>query len=150
MKEPKQEIIQQLSHLLSKKVEELVSSINSAKESRDNDTKSSAGDKHETSRALVQIEIEKLEVQLDKTLQLQKELSSIYAEKAHQQVEPGSLVYTNHENYFISVGMGKLVVQDEIYYAISLASPLGQLLKGKVVGEKVELQGREILINKIV
>jgi hypothetical protein len=141
-------------HYLMQTISEKISGINEAlllaRESRDSDTKSSAGDKHETSRALAQIEIDKLEVQLNKTLMLEKELRSINLNKKYDRVEMGSLVITNHEAYFISIGIGKLEVEDKIFYAISLNSPIGEVLKFKMVGDKVFFQGREIVIEEII
>jgi hypothetical protein len=77
----KQQLCKYLQQLMAEKKQELIVAIASAKESRDNDSKSSVGDKHETSRALVQVEIDKLEIQLDKTLHLEKDLSLVHPEK---------------------------------------------------------------------
>jgi hypothetical protein len=146
----KQKIYTHLLQLIGEKKQELIQAIASAKESRDNDSKSSVGDKHETTRALAQIEIDKLEVQLDKTLHLEKELSMLHPEKIHTLIEPGSLVVTNHETYFISIGLGKVELGDEIYYCISLASPIGKLLHGKKVGDQIHFNGREIEVKEII
>lgn len=146
----KNKIYDYLSQTLSKRIVEIQAELVSAIESRDSDTKSSVGDKHETSRALAQIEIDKLEVQLNKTNILEKELRSIDPNKKHVQVELGSLVITNQENYFISIGIGKIEVEDKIYYAISLGSPLGDVLKFKKTGEMIFFQGREIVIEEIL
>lgn len=146
----KKDLFHSIRQSLAHKIEDIENAITSATESRDNDTKSSAGDKHETSRAQAQIEIDKLEVQLNKTQVLEKELSSIQVEKEFKHIELGSLVFTNQENYFISVGLGKIELEGHVYYAISLASPVGKFLQGKKAGEKVYFLNREIIIQKIV
>ena len=64
-------------------------------------------------------------------------------------MELGSLVVTNQETYFFSIGIGKLTIANESYYAISLASPIGTLLKDKMVGDKAQLGGREFIIKDI-
>jgi len=145
----KNNLYQQLQKILSEKMESIQEALATAKESRDADTKSSAGDKHETSRALAEIEIDKLEVQLEKTTQIFKELRTIDFNKKNEQVELGSLVFTNHENYFISVGLGKIEVNGEIFYSISLASPVGTALKWKKVGDKLVFNNRELVIEGI-
>lgn len=145
----KEELFNTLSIHLQQKIDECSLSVQSTIESRDNDSKSSAGDKHETTRATVQIEIEKLELQLNRLLILQKELSSIQLEKEHSQVELGSLVRTEKENYFLSIGYGKIELGNQIFYAISLASPVGQLLKNKKPGELINFNGREVKILEI-
>ena len=48
--------------------------------------------------------------------------------------------------YFISIGYGKL----DAVYAISIESPLGVELKGKKVGDRVEMRGRIITIKSII
>jgi transcription elongation GreA/GreB family factor len=146
----KTKIVQQLASELDHKIQAAIAAITSAKESRNNDTKSSAGDKYETGREMMQMEIDKSEHQLHKTVHLKEELARVHLHKENQKVEFGSLVFTNHENYFIAIAAGKVHVEGETYYAISLASPIGMLLKDKIVGQTVQFQGREIKITAIV
>ena len=143
-------ICQQLNSMLEGKAETISKAISITKESRDNDTKSSAGDKYETGRAMMQIELEKSEVQLSKTRGLQKELSNINLRKEYKQVEFGSLTETDQGCYFIAIGIGKVELDEHDYYCISLASPIGSLLRGKSIGDTVSFQGREFLIKDIV
>jgi hypothetical protein len=147
--ELKQTLYKTLLHQLDLKIVETKLSLRLAIESRDNDTKSSAGDKHETARAMVQIEIDKSEDQLKKTIDLQSELLSLNLEKQYKKIEKGCLVVTNTETFFISIGLGKILFNDSMYYAISLASPIGALIKDKVVGDKVHFNGKEILVKGI-
>jgi len=147
--ELKQTLYKTLLHQLDLKIVETKLSLRSAIESRDNYTKSSAGDKHETARAMVQIEIDKSEDQLKKTIDLQSELLSLNLEKEHKKIDKGCLVVTNSETFFISIGLGKILFNESIYYAISLVSPIGALLKDKVVGDKVHFNGKEILVKGI-
>ena len=62
----------------------------------------------------------------------------------------GSLVITNHGKYIVSVGFGAIEVDGENYFAISLASPIGQELEGKQIGEYIRIQGRKIQIIESV
>ncbi len=143
----KQEIVNQLYTLVNERIDTASQAIAQAKESRDSDPKSSAGDKHETGRAMMQIEMENNEVQLQKALALKSELDKLITTKPKNQIGFGSLVQTNEGTYFISVGVGKLNMDGKTVYAISLASPLGTELKDKTVGEKIEFQGRPIIIE---
>jgi len=152
MKNPnltKQKILTHLLESIDKNITESINTINSLKESRDNESKSTAGDKHETGRAMVQIEMDNNEMQLNKILIQKNELNKINLQKKYEKVESGGLVKTNTENYFISIGMGKLIIDDEIIYAISLASPIGMLLKDKKPGNKINFNNREIVIEEI-
>ena len=146
----KEKIIHQLTELTETTISEASSAIASAKEARDNESKSSAGDKYETGRAMMQVEIEKYENQLQKTLFLKNELSKINLAKKYGKVENGSLVITDNEKYFISIGIGKIMIENENIYAISLASPVGILLKDKQAGDRIQLNGKEIMIRDII
>lgn len=150
LKDLKQLAYSQLQDLLDKKIETLLYEINSAKESRNSDTKSSAGDKYETGREMVNIEIQKNETQLSKTNILKKNISQININKEYYNVEFGSFVKTNIGIYFISIGLGKIKVDNTDYYAISAVSPIGKLLIDKKIGDTVKLQDREYIIEEIV
>ena len=117
-----------IKSILNKKIDALVDNINSAKESRNSDTKSSAGDKFETGREMIQIEINKLELQLSNTVKLKTDLEKINIENTYNSAEFGSIVITDSGNYFISIGIGKIEINNEFYYAISLVSPIGKAL----------------------
>ena len=150
LKELKRQIYSQLLELIDKKIDTAKKAIESAKESRDNDTKSSAGDKYETGRAMMQIEMDKNEAQLSKAVNSKRELSQINIQKDYNRAEFGALVMTNHGNYFISIGIGKIEVNKENYYCISLASPIGNLLHNKKIGDKVQFKERELIISDTV
>lgn len=125
--------------------------IASAEESRDNETKSSVGDKYETGRAMMQNEIAKNQAQLAKATQLKMELAQITPDKQNEIVKQGSLVVTNHGNfYIINTGLGKIKLEDVTYYAISLASPIGNMISQKKVGEEVSFQNRKYVIKEII
>lgn len=150
LKELKQLAYNQLHNLLDEKIETLLFEIKSAKESRNSDTKSSAGDKYETGREMINIELQKNEVQLSKTNLLKKNLSQININNNYNKVEFGSFVKTNNGIYFISIGLGKMKVKDIEYYVISAVSPIGKLLLEKKVNDKVQFQDREFIIEEIV
>jgi hypothetical protein len=144
MSSSKSEILSKLRKHLSESLEEARRDYVLAKESRDSDTKSSAGDKFETGREMMQREMDKLSALIDTTENSLKKLLSLPTAVAAIVCE-GSLVETDQENYFISIGFGKI---DDVY-AISAESPLGALLKGKKIGESVEMRGKKITIKYI-
>jgi len=93
---------------------------------------------------MMQREMDKLSALIDTTENSLKKLQSLPTAAAAIVCE-GSLVETDQENYFISIGFGKI---DDVY-AISVESPLGALLKGKKIGESVEMRGKKITIKSI-
>lgn len=145
----KNRIINQLNEELESKIKLLNSDINSLKESKNNDTKSSAGDKYETSREMAQIELNKLETLLNKTKSLKNELSKIDSNSQLTKIDIGAVVMSNQENFFISIPMVKIEIDGVIFYPISLESPLGIELKGKISGDKIKFRDREIIIQNV-
>jgi transcription elongation GreA/GreB family factor len=146
MKSKKSKIHANLRSILEKTLEEARREYVLAKESRDSDTKSSAGDKFETGREMMQREMDKLSALVDNTLYSLNKLDRLANLPSSSVVAEGSLVETDQETYYISIGYGKT---DSIY-AISIESPLGVELKGKKVGDRVEMRGRIITIKSII
>lgn len=144
------QLLEKLNELIDHRIETSRSAISSAKESKNNETKSSAGDKFETGRAMMQLEQEKNELQLSKTLQLKVLLQQVDIEKEQDEVGFGSLVITNQGKYFIAVGIGKIEINDEICFAISLDSPIGKLLNGKKIGEQITFRTNQIDVQEIL
>ena len=111
--------------------------------------KSSAGDKYETGRAMMQLEIENNTSQLLQAKQLRQVLEHINVAITHSIVQQGALVETSQGTYFIAIGAGLANIDSKPYYLISLASPIGAILKDKKVGDKVIFNGKEISILAI-
>lgn len=137
-------LIAHLNALLATKAHDLRTEIAATLEARNSDTKSSAGDKHEVGRAMVQQELDQLEGRLVGIRSMQQELARVPMDRVHEQVGFGSLVATDQGTYYISIGLGAVEVDGERCYAISLASPIGQALKGKTEGEVIDINGKRI------
>ena len=142
-------LVAQLLHHLEQTIAETEQAIASAKESRDNESKSSAGDKYETGRAMMQIELENNGRQLEKTRLAKQDLEQLNVQEPHTLVSQGSLVHTSQGIYFLSIGFGKLELAEQPYYAISQASPIGQVLKNAKVGDCVSFQGNVLEVLRI-
>ena len=147
-----------LKHILFDKCLEYVenrlitiqSTIEEIQESLSSETKSSAGDKHETGRAMLQLEREKAGQQLAEIENVKNALTQINIEKISETIILGSIVYTSQFNYFISISAGLLTVDSEIFYAISPQTPMGQLLLGKHVGDSFVFREQKIVIENII
>lgn len=144
----KQKLIVTMMELLEEKISTIQEAITLAKESRDSDGKSSVGDKYETGRAMMQIEIQNKENQLGQTLSLKKVLQSINVESSSDTVSLGSCIRTNNGNYFLSVPLGEMKGFDCM--AISLASPLGRVFNGSKHGDVVIFNNKEYSILEII
>ena len=120
------------------------------KESGANETKSTAGDKHETALAMLQIEQANTRAQLQTALEDQAILKNINLSIIVNQIVNGSLIKTSKGYFFMSVALGKYVIDSIIVYALSPQSPLGEKLIGLKVGEKGIVNGNEYLVEDIL
>ncbi len=117
--------------------------------SANNETKSSAGDKFETGRAIAQLEVEGSMHQLrdaEKSLAI---LKNIEAAKVDNIVLPGSLVTTSQGIYYIAISLGLVTHEGKSYFIVSPDSPIGKLLLGKQTGNTVFWKEKEYTIQSI-
>ena len=120
--------------------------MQAAQESANSDTKSSAGDKYETGRAMAQEERNRNAVQLREAQNLQAELARINSEQTCDTVRPGALVETTMGGFFISISAGKLSVEGKDYFAVSAAAPVAVALSGKRAGEEAVFNGKVVRV----
>ena len=113
------------------------------------ETKRSAGDKHETGRAMLQVEIEKAGQQFVEDSQMRETLAKIDVSTSSTNVQLGSVVETNIDKYFITIAAGKLIVADKTYFAISVSSPIGKLLLGKQQNDEFVFNEKKIKVLKV-
>ncbi len=123
--------------------------IRGAQLSANEETKSSAGDKYETGRAMAQLEIEKNILQQAESVKLKQALDQIEPGIKTSRVQRGSLVHTSQGSFYIAISAGQFTIQNKIYFAISPASPVGQKLMGLGPNESFNFKGKTFLIETI-
>ena len=119
-------------------------------ESLDSEGKSSAGDKHETGRAMIQLEREKLAQQRERNDQDIKTLDALKNKTTTVHIAPGALVNTSLASYFLAVPADAFSHNDKKIYCISPQSPIGQLLLGKKAGESFSFRGNSIKVLEVL
>ncbi len=145
----KQELIKVCHDYFRNKINSLTLIINEVTESSNSESKSSAGDKHETSKAMMQLEREKLGTQLKEAEEQLAEFEKINFNKLFQKVEQGSVVETDKGSFFIGGSIGKIKVGDDLLFVISGKSPLAIALEGKIVKDVIDFNGITYKITKI-
>lgn len=146
----KQHLFSECQKKLNKRLAVLQHKISDLQNSLQSETKSSAGDKHETGRAMLQLEREKAGNQL---AELQKQLEILHRinpEALSDKVALGSVVKTTDLNYFIGVSVGEIKLENNSFYAISAATPIGRLLVSKKVGDTIQFRMQEFKIIEIL
>ncbi|MDB4204642.1 3-oxoacyl-ACP synthase [Polaribacter sp.] len=146
----KEALFEQCEVFVNKRLYNIENVISSNQKALQSETKSSAGDKHETGRAMLQLEMEKAGQQLSGIAKMKIVLSKIDVLKSSKNACLGSIIFTDKARYFLSISAGQLVVADKSYFAISVASPIGKLLLGKQEKDAISFNGITIVINEIV
>jgi transcription elongation GreA/GreB family factor len=147
-------IKQQLHALCLAYIEERIQGANQAikfaQDSANEETKSSSGDKYETGRAMAQLEIEKINTQLNEAKKLKQNLIQLENAIVTERVQPGGLVITNQGKFYISIPAGQFIIDGEIYFAISPSSPIAQELLYLTIGDRLTFNKKEFIIQQIL
>ncbi len=131
----KEKIHQTCFDLVQQKIDELQKNLHDLTESAGNETKRTAGDKHETALAMLQIEQENNSRQLNELLQQKAVLEKLDPHLQTEMIVRGSLVETNKGRFYISLGLSKLKIENETVFAVSPDAPLGKLMLMKKSGD---------------
>lgn len=131
------------------KLDTIEQTIQSNRSALSSETKSSAGDKHETGRAMLQLEMEKAGQQLKVVNEMMQQLDRIDLNLISEKVCLGSIVKTSTVNYFIAISIGKIEIENKLFYAISIHSPIGKKLLGKSVNEEIWFNDTKIRIGEV-
>ena len=144
----KKEIVELCLEKTQKRVNEIQVAIDAANDAIVNDTKSSMGDKYETSREMAQQELSRLQSQLN---QANRDLDILInlPESTNAIVGMGSLVITNQFNYLLATSIGPLKVGSETVMVVSKQSPIGEALFGKKVLDEVQFNGKTFQIQDL-
>lgn len=132
---------------LDVRINRILVSIKDLENSLSGETKSSAGDKYETGREMINAEIEKLSVQLKEFKKLEEVLQIAERNQNYIEVSLGSAVETSSANYFIAIPAGEITLENEKFYAIGANSPVAKILLGKKAGDEFTFNG---ISNKIL
>ncbi|WP_461643186.1 hypothetical protein [Labilibaculum euxinus] len=148
--EIKKELYLYVYQTIEEKLQHNKLALQELKESAGSETKSSAGDKHETGRAMVHLEQEKMAQQFAGNQNMQNVLAKIDPEILNSSISLGSLVITDKLRFFVSVALGKVELDKKEYYLVSLTSPLAKQFIGKQKGDTVQFNNQDYAIEEIV
>lgn len=123
------------------KVSSLEEELDSTRQSVQSESKSTAGDKHETGRAMMHLEQEKLHQQLGEAKVVLAELQQIKANHSNTVIGLGSLVTTNKGLFFFAAGLGKVDLDGQTVFVVSTKAPIAKQFVGKQIGEQVNMNG---------
>jgi len=145
----KKEIHRFVEEFVQSRIDSSLDQLNELQQSKEGDTKSSAGDKFETSREMLQQEEDKIKRMLLQGYKMKQDLDALNPEENKPTIGAGSIVKTNRGSFYISIGIGKLPIENESIFCISMGSPIGLLLKGQVAGNDVSFNGNTFSIQQV-
>lgn len=134
---------------IDEKHQTLQRAIDDAQTSLSAETKSTAGDKHDTSRAMMHLEVEKKGKQINELIQQKRVLLQFEPHTINDNIGLGSLVQTNLGTFYIAISVGKVDLNNENYFLISMASPLAQALKRHFQQKAFKFLNKEYEILKV-
>lgn len=137
-----------LSYVESR-IASLQTAINDIQQSANEETKSTAGDKYETGRAMAQLEIDKHRIQLNEAVQMKQELLRIEVKAHTEHIKPGSLIFTSRGNFYIAINAGQQQVERQTFFAVSMASPIAKKLLGLKVNDTFTLNQQGFTVLRI-
>ena len=128
------------------RMQEAASAMERAAEAVQGEEKSSAGDKYETGRAMGDIE----RIRNARVLEqagMDARYFSREAVRSGEKVAVGSLMDCGDRYFYLSAGLGKIVVEGQTVWVISSASPLGKALLGKEAGNRFAMGAEQLCIR---
>ncbi len=149
MQHLKEKLLQKCFQTIENQLLMIEKGIAEAQAAANEDTKSSAGDKYETTRAMMQIEIENLSKRLADAQKLLQILQQIVMQQHYTTAVIGAVVATTQGNYFIAVGIGKVTIEGIDFFVVSPQSPIGAKLHHTKVQDTISFNGKKFTITAI-
>ena len=137
----KKQLLAHCVELAKSKVRALENELDSTREATTSESKSTAGDKHETGRAMMHLEQEKLHKQLAEAKAVLAELGRIDPAIVHIKIGLGTLINTDKGPFFLAAGLGKVVFEKTNYFVVSTMAPIATQFLGKSIGDRVDMNG---------
>ena len=112
------------------------------------DTKSSMGDKYETSREMMQQEITRIQNQLNEIL-VQQEFFSKIKILENKTIGLGSYIETSMGNFCIACSFGEIMFENKKIFILSSQTSLAKKIMGKTESDSFEMNKKTFQIFKV-
>jgi hypothetical protein len=145
----KQRLLQVCNERVDKRINDYKEEINLIKESIESNDKGSSEDDDSGNGKLLN-DLEKNMAHLNDANKAKDYLKQIKTNASSTDAVLGSIVKTDSMSFYLSTSIGKIELDNEVYFAISLGSPIGQLLKNKVKNDRFEFNQTKYVITDII
>lgn len=147
----KEKIYDHCHNYIRQRIETALQAIASVEAAGEEETKSSAGDKYETSREMMKQELERHQQLLAGAREMEQTLQGLgmTVQSSSATIVPGSLIRTDQGLFFLAVGIGKLSAEGQDIFVLSPSAPVGKLLIGKQAGDRISFNAKTYHILEI-
>lgn len=145
----KQELLQVCMDYVNKRIYSYKLEMDTIKDSIENNDKGSSEDDDSGNGKLLN-DLEKNAQHLNDATKMLETLKQINPKIQNESGTLGSIVFTQTNTFFLSVSVGKIEFDNSSYFAISLQSPIGMLLKNKTKGDQINFNGTLYTITNII
>ncbi len=145
----KEQVYHHCHAIIKERLDTIHTNLERLMDSKQNETKSSAGDKYETGMAMIQNEEDLYKRQLANTQQIMEQFQKIDTSKPCITVKPGALIKLPAGWFYMGAAIGKIQVKDTDVFCISLQSPIGGALKNHKLNDKVYFNEQFFTISEL-
>lgn len=140
----KSELIEEIVVQLNEKLSELSRYSDDLRNSLESEGKSTAGDKHDTGRAMIHLEQEKLQNQLQELKgQIQRVKTLEKNATPSNSAEYGSFIKTTGPSFLMGIGLGKIEFQNLTTFCVGMETPIGKQIKGLKENDSFNFKGKD-------
>lgn len=147
--ELKSELLKLCKNFVQDRIKNAENAMQNAQQSANSEERSTAGDKHDTARAMSHLEQEKSAKYLDEAIKLKRALSELLKAQPSTVIDFGSLVVTNQGVYFIALSIGAVKLNDINYFIVSPTSPIATAFKGLKTGDTATFNGISFIVEEV-
>lgn len=145
----KEVLLDTVKEQLDERMQNAWTAMQAAQASANSESKSSAGDKYETARAMGQLDRDMHARMYEQARQERAMVERIDLATAFQKGAFGALLQTTMGTFFLAVSIGKLMIEKNTVMVISPQSPVGALLLGKQQGDTFTFRGVNYTIDAV-
>jgi hypothetical protein len=144
----KKKLQQHCVGIIEERIAANIALMNSAQEAANSESKSSAGDKYETSRAMNHLQKDMYASQLAANRRELAALMNINCGSIATVIGNGSYVQTKKAGFFIAAGLGKITMDGITVYLLSPQAPISQVLFSKSTSDSFLFNKEQLVIDK--
>lgn len=145
----KKELLSIIRSQCEERVNTLQKAVDNAQNSANEESKSSAGDKYETGRAMAQNDRDLYARQLIAAQNDLHTITQINSKEKLLRANIGSLVTTNIGTFLLCISAGIIDLDGIKYMSTSMESPIGLLLKGKTKDDAFDFRGKVVEVMEV-